>query len=126
MSTLFEDIGGETVLRSVIADFVARMFVDPMIGFFFFKADRARITEMEYQHAAQHLGGPVTYSGRPLRQAHAQHRIMGGQFMRRRELLRRTLLDHKAPGHVIEAFLAHVDSLRGEITGDHGGTECLD
>jgi hypothetical protein len=66
----------------------------------------------------------VKYSGQPLRQAHAKHRIMGGQFMRRREILRKTLVEHGAPAHVIEAFLVHVDSLRDLITGDASG-ECI-
>jgi len=124
VTTLFEDVGGEPALRAILDDFVGRMFADPMIGFFFRNADRARIAEHEYQHAAEHLGGPVRYQGQPLRQAHAKHRIMGGQFNRRRELLRRTLLDHKAPSHVIDAFLAQVDSLRGEITADNTD-ECI-
>ncbi len=123
-STLFDDLGGEAKLRPLISDFVDRMFGDLMIGFFFRRADRARIAEMEFQHAAEHLGGPFKYTGRSLRSTHAPHRIMGGQFARRRELLRKTLVDHGAPEHVIAAFLAHTDALRDDITGDLSG-ECI-
>lgn len=122
--SLFSDLGGEQQLRAIISDFVDRMFSDLMIGFLFRRADRARIKEMEYQHAAEHLGGPVKYTGRALRSAHAPHRIMGGQFARRRELLRKTLVDHGAPEHVIAAWLAYTDSLREDITGDLSG-ECI-
>jgi len=122
--TLFDQLGGEPALRSIIDDFVGRVFGDMMIGFFFRSSDPRRIAELEYQHAAEHLGGPVVYRGKPLRQAHASHHIMGGQFNRRRELLRRTLSDHHAPEHVIAAWLAHNDSLRDQITGDCSG-ECI-
>lgn len=124
MTTAFERIGGEEKLRAIIDDFVDRVFDDIMIGFFFRRASRERIKEMEYQHAAEHLGGPVTYGGRPLRKAHAPHRIMGGQFERRKKILSDVLLEHGVPDDIRQAWLAHTESLRGEITGD-SGSECV-
>jgi truncated hemoglobin YjbI len=115
----WDRIGGEPALRAIVDDFVARMFGDPMIGFFFREATQKRIAELEYQHAAEWLGGPVKYKGRPLDQAHAKHRIMGGQFDRRKEILRQTLARHGVPPDLAEAWLAHVESLRGTITGTH-------
>jgi hemoglobin len=123
--TAFERVGGEAKLRAIVDDFVGRMFGDVMIGFFFRNADEARIKEFEYQHAAEHLGGPVRYQGRPLRQAHAAHPIMGGQFARRKEILRRTLIDHGAPQDVIDAWLAHTESLRDQITAQPDD-QCID
>jgi hemoglobin len=121
---MYERLGGEPVLRAIIGDFVGRMFTDMMIGFFFRNASRARIEEFEFQHAAEHLGAGTPYRGRPLRTAHAAHRIMGGQFARRKELLRKTLVDHRVAPDIIEAWLAHTERLRPEITGDPGG-ECI-
>ena len=123
--TAFERLGGEAGLRMIVDDFVERMFGDVMIGFFFRNADKRRIQEFEFQHAAEHLGGPVRYAGRPLRQAHAAHPIMGGQFARRKELLRKTLIDHGAPAEVIDAWLAHTEALRDQITSQPD-TECVD
>lgn len=119
----FERVGGEAGLRAIIDEFVDRMFDDIMIGFMFRRASRERIKEMEYQHAAEHLGGPVRYRGRPLREAHAPHRIMGGQFARRSKILSDVLVAHGVPDDIREAWLAHVESLRGEITADRG-SEC--
>ena len=121
--TAFERLGGEPTLRRIIDDFVARTTSDVMIGFFFARVDRARLAQREYEHAAEHLGGGVVYGGRPLRAAHAAHRIFGGHFARRRELLRQTLVAHGAPDDVIGEWLAHVDSLRSEITPD-AASEC--
>jgi truncated hemoglobin YjbI len=125
MATMFERIGGEPALRAIVDDFVDRIVDDMMIGFFFRGVDRPRLKLLEYQHAAEHLGGPVRYEGRPLRQAHAKHRIMGGQFARRKELLRKTLLAHGVPDDIASAWLAHVESLREQVTAEPDG-QCND
>jgi truncated hemoglobin YjbI len=123
-TSLFDQLGGEPVLRSIIGRFVDRMFADPMIGFFFRKADRQRIKDKEYELAAQHLGAPVAYTGRPLQQAHAAHPIMGGQFARRLEILRQTLTEAGASEAVVAHFIAHAEGLRSTITRDASG-ECV-
>jgi hemoglobin len=123
--SLFEQLGGEPKLCAIIDDFVDRCFDDTMIGFLFARADRNRIKRFEYEHAASHLGAAVDYSGRPLHAAHGPHRILGGQFARRRQILIETLRDHEAPEEVIDAWIAHQDSLRGLITKDRD-SNCRD
>lgn len=118
----FDEIGGEPALRSIVDDFVDRCFDDLMIGFLFQRADRARIKRFEYQHAAEHLGGPVEYEGRPLDQAHGPHKIFGGQFARRRQILIDTLRDHDVPESVIDAWVRHQETLRPLITKDAGSS----
>jgi hemoglobin len=122
-STLFDDLGGEPALRQIIDRFVDRIFDDVMIGFFFRNARRERIKQKEYEFAAQHLGGPVTYSGRPLDEAHRAHPIMGGQFLRRLTILKETLEEAGVPEHVKQHWLAHTESMRPLVTGDVG-REC--
>jgi len=98
---------------------------DTMIGFFFRDVSPKRLKELEFQHAAEHLGGPVRYRGRPLAEAHAKHRIMGGQFARRSQILREVLDRHGVEPEVRDAWLNHVESLRPLITADDAG-ECTD
>jgi truncated hemoglobin YjbI len=114
----FEQLGGESKLRAIVDDFVDRCFDDTMIGFMFQRADRDRIKRFEYQHAAEHLGGPTRYEGRPLDEAHGPHRIFGGQFSRRRQILIETLRDHDVANDVVEAWIAHQDTLRPLVTKD--------
>lgn len=119
----FERVGGEAGLRAIVDDFVERIYADAMIGFFFVGIPMKRIQELELQHAAAHLGGPIEYRGRPLEVAHAKHRIMGGHFMRRLEILKQTLARHGVAADVAQRWLSHVESLRGKITTDPG-SEC--
>jgi truncated hemoglobin YjbI len=116
--SLFEQLGGEPKLRAIVNDFVDRCFDDMMIGFLFARAERSRIKRLEYEHAAKRLGAPIEYTGRPLDEAHRPHRIFGGQFDRRRQLLIETLRDHDAPDDVVNASISHQDSLRALITKD--------
>lgn len=116
--SLFEQLGGEPKLRAIVDDFVDRCFDDMMIGFLFARAERSRIKRLEYEHAAKRLGAPIEYTGRPLDEAHRPHRIFGGQFDRRRQILIETLRDHGAPDDVTNAWISHQDSLRALITKD--------
>jgi hemoglobin len=119
----FEQLGGEVRLRRIIGDFIDRVFADRMIGFFFRHADKQRIKEMEYQLAAQFLGGPLEYQGRPLDQVHAKHPIMGGHFARRKQILKETLECHAIPESIKAAWLEHTEDLRALITAQ-AGSEC--
>lgn len=116
--SLFEQLGGEPKLRAIIDDFVDRCFDDLMIGFLFTRAERGRIKRFEFEHAANHLGAQIEYEGRPLAEAHGPHRIFGGQFDRRRQILIDTLRDHDAPEEVSKAWIDHQDSLRDLVTRD--------
>jgi hemoglobin len=118
--SLYDQMGGERKLKQVIDVFIDRVFQDPMIGFFFRSADKNRIKEMEFQLAASFLGADITYQGRPLAEVHAKHPIMGGQFMRRLQILRETLEEFEVPQEVRAAWIAHTESLRPLITGDRG------
>jgi hemoglobin len=115
-STLFDRIGADA-LRAVLTDFYDRVFGDVMIGFMFRGKDRRHLIDREYELTAALLGAPgVGYTGRPMRVAHAQHTIFGGQFERRLQILRETLRDH-----AVDPDLA----LRSQITRDRG-SECDD
>ncbi len=120
----FDTIGGEPVLRAVIDTFVDRVFDDLMIGFHFRNAKRKRIKRFEYEHAAEFLGAPVRYEGRSLAQAHAAHRIMGGHFDRRTQILREVLAHHEIREDIAQRWLRYVESLRSEITRDARG-QCV-
>jgi hemoglobin len=122
-ASLFEQLGGEPLLRAIISRFIDRMFDDLMIGFFFRNADRARIKAKEYEFAACHLGADVEYTGRDLTEAHAAHPIMGGQFLRRKRILEETLEEFGVADHVRKHWMDHTESLRSLVTGDVGG-EC--
>jgi hemoglobin len=120
MDSHFDQLGGELELRKIIDTLIDRVFADRMIGFFFRKADKDRIKQMEYQLAASFLGAGIEYQGRPLAQAHARHPIMGGHFARRKQILKETLELYEVAENIKEAWLKHTEDLRPLITGQAG------
>lgn len=119
MSELVALAGGVEGLRRVVETFYAAVFADPMIGFYFRGQDHARLIAREVELIAEHLGAPdVRYAGRPLDRAHARHRIFRGHFDRRTVLLREAMEAHALPAPVREAWLAHTEALRPQITGE--------
>jgi hemoglobin len=122
--TLFDRIGAD-LLRVALADFYDRVFADVMIGFMFQGKDKRRLIDKEWELAAAVLGADIKYSGRPMRAAHAQHTIFGGQFERRLQILRETMRDHGVDEEVQKVWLDHSYALRAQITTDKG-SECKD
>ena len=118
--SMFERLGGELVLRAAVSDFVDNMIDDDMIGFLFGDVSPARLKQLEYEYAAEYLGGPVRYRGRALGKVHAKHEISGGQFARRSALLRNVLERHRIPEDICDAWLAHTESLRSTVINDSG------
>lgn len=116
--SLFDQLGGEAQLSAIIARFVDRIFDDVMIGYLFRAADRQRVKDKEFEFAARHLGAPVAYTGRPLVDAHRAHRITGGQFMRRLQILKDTLVEFGVPEAIQEHWVAHTLALQAQITNN--------
>lgn len=121
--SLFEALGGEPKLRAIIERFVDRVFDDIMIGYLFRSADRGRVKDKEFEFAARHLGAAVAYTGRPIAEAHRAHRITGGQFMRRLQILKETLAEFQVPEIVRQHWLEHTLALASQIT-DNALDQC--
>ena len=119
--TLYDDLGGRPVLEKIIDAFVTKMVSDIMIGFFFRNVDVKRLKQREFEFTARFLGADIPYTGRPMRTAHAPHPIMGGQFDRRRQILKECLEAHHVPEALQTEWLAHIDKLRPQITKDAAG-----
>ena len=115
--------GGEAKLRPLLVDFYERLFDDVMVGFFFKGKDKERLIEKELEFALRLLGAGNEYTGRPIAEAHSAHRIFGGQFARRTQILRETMADHKLPAPVRDAWLGHTEQLRAQVTANKTG-EC--
>jgi truncated hemoglobin YjbI len=123
--TPYQLLGGEAVLRPLVEDFVRRMVGDAMIGYLFHGVDHPNLVERELELTARFLGADRAYQGRPIKEAHARHRILGGQFDRRTQLLRETLRDYDVPPDVQQVWISHVERLRSQITAEKSG-ECAD
>ncbi len=78
--TLYEQLGGEPWIATVVADFYARITSDDLLAPWFVAADDEHIQFHLRAYLAVALGGPEGYSGRSMRQAHAGLRITKEAF----------------------------------------------
>jgi len=114
--TDFDRIGGEQALRAIVDDFIDRVSRDMIVGFFFQGKDLGRIAAREYELAAERMGGPARYSGRPLDAAHGKLGINRGHLRRRLVILQAVLRAHGVDDAVAEAWVAHERGLEPQIT----------
>lgn len=103
-------------LKTIVNKFVDTMFNDVMIGFFFRKADKNRIKEKEFEFLANHLGFEINYSGEPIAEVHQKHRIMGGQFSRRKQILKETFEAFNVSTYIIEDIMQHTEKFRMTVS----------
>lgn len=115
-------LGGAEGLEPLVRAFVNRVRQDVIIGFFFDRVDPETLIARELEFAAQHLGGEVRYSGRPLRTVHRAHPINRGHFHRRLWILEEILREAQVPEDIRERWLQHNRALEGAVTN---GTDCV-
>ncbi len=128
VGTVVERVGGLDAMRVILRDFYDRLFVDPMIGFFFAGRDKALLVERQLQFTAAALGGDIVYEGKPIPEAHAALPILPGHFDRRHKLLGDVLDAHGVDAEAREAWLAFDRSFRravlklgAEVRDEHRG-----
>jgi len=107
----------------MIVEFIERVSQDMVVGFFFKGHDLARIADREYQLAAERMGGPVTYGGRPVGAVHKGLGINKGHLRRRLAILKFVLTSHGVDDGVMERWLTHERGLESEITN---ARECVE
>jgi hemoglobin len=116
--TLFEQIGLKSIQR-VVKLFYDKAFEDVLIGHFFFHANKSSLVEHQTHFATAMLGGPNHYVGKPLRPAHAAHKIRLVHFKRRQVLMRETLLEVGVAEPLAEKWLALEDQLKPVILTEY-------
>jgi hemoglobin len=68
--TLYQRLGGRPAIVAVVNDFVGNVARDKRINGFFANADIPRLKRLLVQQICAASGGPCTYEGRSMREAH--------------------------------------------------------
>jgi hemoglobin len=78
--TLFEDMGGGSVLHATVDKFTDLILADPRINFTFAEANLAKFKGLLYDQLCELSGGPCAYAGRDMRSAHQKLRLNTAEF----------------------------------------------
>jgi hemoglobin len=125
--SLWDRLGGEKAVRAVVHDFVVRAAKDPKVNFDRggkFKLEPAAVAQLE-QHLVELVsavgGGPLAYTGRDMKSAHAGMKITDSEFDALTGHLIAVLKKYKVPQKEIDELVGAVASTRKDIVeGDKG------
>jgi hemoglobin len=84
-------IGGARGVSAAVDDFYRRVLADPHLAGYFTGVDVDRVRAHQRMFIAAGIGGPGSYRGRPMREAHGGLRIRDADFDRVVEHLAATL-----------------------------------
>ena len=80
--TDYDRVGGAPTIRAVVDRFYDLVLADGELAGYFTGLDLARIKRHQVLLLSQVLGGPVTYDGRDLADAHRHLRVSGAHYDR--------------------------------------------
>lgn len=78
--SLFDAMGGATVLHEAVDRFTDIVIADDRINFTFAETDLSKFKELLYEQLCQLSNGPCQYKGRDMREAHAKLKIDNAEF----------------------------------------------
>ena len=115
--SLYERLGGTESIRAVVDDFVANVAADTRINARFAKTDIPRLKEMLVTQICDATGGPCTYAGLSMREAHKGMNITEAEFNALVEDLTRSLDKFKVPELEKKELLTALGGMKGDIVG---------
>ncbi|MGW4244759.1 group I truncated hemoglobin [Nocardia sp. NPDC004722] len=115
MTTIYEQIGGERVLRDVVDDFHRMVLHDQRLAPFFADSDLERLQDRYVAFFSAVLGGPGPYLGPSMRQVHCGRHIRLVHFTLATGYLANACGAAGIPLHLIGAILHVIAPLADDI-----------
>ena len=120
-NTLFERLGGEETLRTAVQAFYFNVFRDERVAHLFADVNSERLLRHQQDFMAYAFGGPGSYTGRSLREAHgklvAERGLDDQHFDAIVEVLATTLQDLEVDTELIAEVCRIVNGVRKEVLG---------
>jgi hemoglobin len=113
--SIYAEIGGREAVEAVVSDFYDRVLEDPLLEPYFEGVDTDALYAHQVQFISAVAGGPVSYEGADMQQAHEGMGITGTAFDRVATYLAEALRENDVPEDDVEAILDSVAALRADI-----------
>ena len=115
--SLYDRLGGQPAITAVVDDFVGNVAGDSRINGFFAKTDIPRLKRLLVEQICAGTGGPCTYTGRSMPEAHRGMHITDAQFGALVEDLTKSLNKFKVPEKEQADLLAVLGPMKPAIVG---------
>lgn len=116
-SSLYTRLGGKDAITAVIDDFVANVAADKRINARFANTNIPHLKQMLVDQVCQASGGPCTYTGKNMRDAHRGMKITEADFNALVEDLTKSLDKFKVPEREKTELLTALGGMKGDIVG---------
>ena len=113
--SLYQRLGGQPAILSVVDDFVANVAADPRINGFFAGTDIPRLKGYLADQICAGTGGPCQYKGRDMRAAHAGMGVREVHFNALVEDLAKTLDKFGVPAREKNELLGILGTMKYDI-----------
>lgn len=114
---LYERLGGESAIESLVIAFYVKVMADPELAPFFRNTSIEKLHGMQKEFFSMALGGPIRYSGRPLAHVHHGRGITRRHFSRFVQHLLTTLEDLGVSEAETSEVIDRINSYANEVTG---------
>lgn len=115
LKPVFDQFGGKAGLAAVVDDFMANNLANPRTRRFFTDIDRAHVKAQLVDQFCVILGGPCTYTGKNMEQAHRGLDIHRSEFDALVENLQKAMDKHAIPFRAQNKLLAKLAPMHREI-----------
>lgn len=115
--SLYDRLGGQPAITAVVDDFVGNVAGDSRINGFFAKTDIPRLKRLLVEQICAGTGGPCTYTGRSMQEAHRGMHITDAQFGALVEDLQKSLNKFKVPEKEQSDLLGILGPMKPAIVG---------
>jgi hemoglobin len=115
MASLYERLGGNDAITSVVDSLVERCAGDDRINRKFERTDIPRLNKMLVDQVCEATGGPCTYNGRDMKETHAGMGVTAGEFDALVEDLVATLDRFEVPAAEKQELLELLAPMRADI-----------
>ncbi len=115
--TLYDRLGGMPAINVVVDDFTAKMAADPRVNGTFANTDIPNFKRLLAEQICDVSGGPCTYSGRSMEDAHRGMNITTAQFNLSGQYLSEALTENGVTDPELTEVLTVVGSLQDQIVG---------
>lgn len=114
---LFERLGGLDAISAVVDEFLKNVLADDRINARFANADAARLRQMLIDQICSATGGPCTYTGKNMVEAHTGMNLTEDEFNALVEDLVKALDKLNVPEREKGELLAALGGMKGDIIG---------
>ncbi|CAM6004319.1 unnamed protein product [Sphagnum balticum] len=117
MASIFDQLGGEAAVNAVVDKFYDTLLTDSRVNHYFKNTDMGKQRARQKQFLTLVTGGPSTYEGKDMKQAHCNHAITKENFDITWEHLEAALQFYDVPQHLVERVKEVFYSVEKDIVG---------